>query len=115
MQSEEIFKKILVPMDRLIDVAQQMSLFIAEKFHSEVTLLRVVSPRSIDPKLVEMYAGTSGSKHLEREHEQARAHADPAEAIIEEAERGGYQLIIMNQSGAKEKNPHLRAALYKLI
>jgi nucleotide-binding universal stress UspA family protein len=140
MQSEEIFKKILVPMDRSIDVAQQLSAFIAEKFHSEVTILHVVSPGPMDPKLREMYAETSGPTQFAREHEQAYEegrkslsdaaalfkqkgiavqerivdHADPAEAIIEEAERGDYELIIMDQSGAKEKNPHLGSVAEKV-
>ena len=144
MQSKEIFKRILVPMDRPINVAQQLSAFIAEKFHSEVTILHVVSPGLMQPELRETFAEVSGptqlSTRLAREHEQAYKEggkslsdaailfkqkgiavqerivdqADPAEAIIEEAERGDYELIIMGQSGAKEKKPHLGSVAEKV-
>jgi nucleotide-binding universal stress UspA family protein len=129
MQSEEIFKNILVPMDRSNGAAQQLSVFIAEKFHSEVTILHVVSP-----------GPTQSSIQLAREHEQAYKeskkslsdatalfkqkgiavqeiivdHADPAEAIIEEAEKGDYKLIIMEQSGTKEEKPHLGSVAEKV-
>jgi len=144
MQSKEIFKRILVPMDRSIDVAQQLSAFIAEKFHSEVTILHVVSPGLMQPGLRETFAEVSGptqlSTRLAREHEQAYKeggkslsdaatlfkqkgiavqerivdNADPAEAIIEEAERGDYELIIMEQSEAKKKKPHLGSVAEKV-
>ena len=144
MQSKEIFKRILVPMDRSKDIAQQLSVFIAEKFHSEVTILHVVSPGLMHPGLRETFAEVSGPTQLNhwlaREHEQAYNegkksisdaaalfeqkgitvqerivdHADPAEAIIEEAERGDYELIIMGQSEAKEKKPHLGSVTEKV-
>jgi nucleotide-binding universal stress UspA family protein len=144
MQSKEIFKRILVPVDRSIDIAQQLSVFIAEKFHSEVTILHVVSPGLMHQGLRETFAEVSGptqlSIRLEREHEQAYKeggkslsdtaalfeqqgiavqerivdNADPAEAIIEEAERGEYELIVMDQSEAKGKKPHLGSVAEKV-
>lgn len=144
MQSKEIFKKILVPVDQSINIAQQLSVFIAEKFHSEVTILHVVSPGLMHPGLRETFAEVSGPKQLSvrlaRKHQQAYKegrkslsdaaalfkqkgiavherivdNADPAEAIIEEAESGDYELIIMEQSGAKEKKPHLGSVTEKV-
>ncbi len=144
MQSKEIFKRILVPMDQSIDIAQQLSVFIAEKFHSEVTILHVVSPGLMHPALRETFAEVSGptkmNVRLEREHEQAYKeggknlsdaaalfkqkgiavqerivdNADPAEAIIEEAERGDYELIVMEQSEAKRRKPHLGSVAEKV-
>lgn len=144
MQNKNIFKKILVPIDQSIDIARQLSTFIAEKFHSEVTILHVVSPGLMHPGLRETFAEVSGhtqlSVQLTRDHEQGYKegrkslseatalfkqkgiavqeiildHADPAEAIIEEAERGDYELIIMEQSEAKEKTPHLGSVAEKV-
>ena len=144
MQSKEIFKRILVPMDQSIDIAQQLSVFIAEKFHSEVTILHVVSPGLMHPALRETFAEVSGpmkmNVRLEHEHEQAYKeggknlsdaaalfkqkgiavqerivdNADPAEAIIEEAERGDYELIVMEQSEAKGRKPHLGSVAEKV-
>jgi len=144
MQSKEFFKRILVPMDRSIDIAQQLGIFMAEKFHSEVTILHVVSPGLMHPGLRETLAEVSGptqlSTRLEREHEQAHReggkslsdaaalfkqkgivaqerivdNADPAEAIIEEAENGDYELIILEQSEGKGNKPHLGSVAEKV-
>jgi nucleotide-binding universal stress UspA family protein len=151
MQSEGIFKRILVPMDespRLhacsSAIAQQLSALITEEFHSEVTVLHVVSPGLMRPRLRETFTEISGPTQsgvrLAREHERAYEegkkslsdaadlfkqkgiaveerivdHADPAEAIIEEAEKGDYELIIMGQSGEKERKPHLGSVAEKV-
>jgi nucleotide-binding universal stress UspA family protein len=41
-------------------------------------------------------------------------NADPAEAIIEEAERGDYELVIMEQSESEERKPHLGSVAEKV-
>jgi len=40
-------------------------------------------------------------------------HADPAESIIREAEKGNYDLIVIGSSGEEEKKPHLGSVAKK--
>jgi nucleotide-binding universal stress UspA family protein len=42
-------------------------------------------------------------------------HADPAEAIIKEAEKGNYDLIVIGHSGEEEKEPHLGSVAKKTV
>ena len=75
MQRKPLFKRILVPMDRSIDNTQRLSMFLAERFQSEVTILHVVSPRLTNPEMKEMfvalYGPTQYSIRLAREYELA--------------------------------------------
>jgi nucleotide-binding universal stress UspA family protein len=41
-------------------------------------------------------------------------HADPAEAVIREADKGNYGIIVMGQSGEKEQEPHLGSMAEKV-
>ena len=146
MRSEGIFKKILVPTDGSHPsvIAQQLSALIADKFHSEATVLHVVSPGlvrlGLGETLVEISEPTQLGVRFTRERERAYKegkksiseaaalfkqkgiaveerlveNADPAETIIEEAEKGDYDLIIMGQSGKEEKEPHLGSMVEKV-
>jgi nucleotide-binding universal stress UspA family protein len=140
MESKKFFKRILVPIDQSINIAQQLSLFIAEKFHSEVTLLHVMSHQGFSEMRTIVSGPTQSSNRLEHEYERAYKlaekrlsdvaslfkqkgitvqerimdSADPAEAIIEEAERGDYELVIMEQSESKEKKSHLGSVTEKV-
>ncbi|MGA3192844.1 MAG: universal stress protein [Candidatus Bathyarchaeia archaeon] len=40
-------------------------------------------------------------------------HADPAESIIREAEKGNYDLVVIGSSGEEEKKPHLGSVAKK--
>jgi len=146
MQSEGIFKKILVPTDGSPPsvIAEQLSALIAEKFHSETTILNVVSYGLMRPRLretmAEIYEPNQLSAEFTREREHAYKdgkrsvseaaalfkqkgidveeklveHDDPAETIIEETEKEDYDLIVMGQSGKKEKRPHLGSMAEKV-
>jgi nucleotide-binding universal stress UspA family protein len=146
MRNEGIFKKILVPTDGSSPsiIAEQLSALIAEKFHSEATVLHVLSPGLVRSRLgetlAEIYEPTQLGVRFTREHENAYKkgkksiseaavlfrqkgiaveeklveHVDPAETIIEEAEKGDYDLIIMGQSAKEEKEPHLGSMAEKV-
>lgn len=146
MRSEGIFKKILVPTDGSPPsvISQQLGALIAEKFHSETTVLYAVSHGLERPRLRETLAeiyeptqlGAQFARARSREYDEGKKsiseaavlfkqkgiaveeklveHVDPAEAIIEEAEKGNYDLIIMGQSRAKEKEPHLGSMAEKV-
>jgi nucleotide-binding universal stress UspA family protein len=60
MQSGRIFKRILVPTDGSLPslIAQELTVFIAKKFKSEVTVLHVVSHEFMNPKVQEFFAPT---------------------------------------------------------
>jgi nucleotide-binding universal stress UspA family protein len=60
MLSERIFKKILVPTDGSFPslIAQELTVFIAKKFKSEVTVLHVVAHEFMSPKVQEFFVPT---------------------------------------------------------
>jgi len=143
MQSKQLFRKILVPMDRSLDITKQLSMFIAEKFRSDITILHVVSSGLSYLGIKERYAdieSTQLSAQLARIHEEAYkegeknvsdvaslfkqkgfsvqerivGNIDPAEAIIEEAEKADHGLIILAQNEAKEMGPYLGSVAEKV-
>ncbi len=167
MKGEQIFKKILVPVDGSFPslIAQELTAFLAKKLNSKVTVLHVVSHEFMSPRLGEFYpemyepigVGIAGgsipiprrapappSPHAQavaREitkwyHEKGEEiianavalfkeegvpidqklveHADPAETIIKETEKGNYDLIVMGHSGEKEQEPHLGSVAKKV-
>ena len=143
MQSKHPFKKILVPMNRTIDLTQRLSMFIAEKFSSDVTILHVVSSGLMYPGIKETFAdieSTQLNTQLARIHEQAYKegernlsnaaaqfkqkgftvqeriveNVDPAEAIIEEAEKAEHGLVIIAQNEAKEMGTYLGSVSEKV-
>lgn len=60
MQSGRIFKRILVPTDGSFPslIAQELTVFIAKKFKSEVTVLHVVTHEFMKPKVPEFFVPT---------------------------------------------------------
>lgn len=57
MQKEEGFKKILVPTDGSLPsiIAQELTVFIAKKFNSKVTVFHVVSHELMNPRLYQYF------------------------------------------------------------
>ncbi len=124
--------------------AQQLSMIFGERFGSEITVLHVVSHGLTSsglretrvearkpPRLGAQFlrerrlAYKEGKKSISeaaasfREKDIAPRiklveHVDPAEAIIEEAEKGDYDLVIIGQSGQEEKGPHLGSVSEKV-
>ncbi|MGB8781223.1 MAG: universal stress protein [Candidatus Bathyarchaeia archaeon] len=168
MSSEQVFKKVLVAIDGSLPsvIAEELTVFMAKKLDSNVTVLHVISHEFMGSQL-EKYIpilykdvplGTGGAleervsavpasgaqeavaKEITMSYrqrgtdviEEAAAlfkeegipvdqklleHADPAESIIREAEKGNYDLVVIGSSGEEEKKPHLgsvakKAALY---
>ena len=157
MKREEIFRKILVPVDGSLHslIAEELTASIAKKLNSKVTVLHVVSHELMIPERHEHVAqGVTGSGqfpierhvststasslpeavtseitswfHQKGEQVIAEAvglfqeegipvdqkivhHANPAEAIIKEAQVGKYDVIIMGSRGEEEegKESHL--------
>jgi len=167
MQKEPVFKKILVPVDDSIPslVAQELTVFIAKKFNSKVTVFHVVSHEFMNPQLQKLFperhehypiGASTGApttyRHVSEPptylpeavseeinnvyHEKGKEaiesavvlfreegipvdeklvqHADPAETIINESEKGNYDLVIMGRSGEEEKEPHLGSVAKKV-
>jgi len=161
MQSEKIFKKILIPVDGSIPslIAQELTAFVAKKLGSRVTVIHVVSHEFMHPQtqklLIERHAhvpigpttlSPPATLHsagppakpfsdavseeiinwVHQKGEKAVAdavalfkeenvpvdsklveYADPAETILNEAEKGGYELIVLARSGEEEQEAHL--------
>lgn len=160
MQSDQIFKKILVPTDGSLRslIAQELTAFMAKKLNSKVTVLHIVAHEPLIPAErhrhvphgfgqfpVETHVPASPATSLpeavaseitnwyHQKGEKAVAdavalfkeegisvdqklveHADPAETIIKEAQRGNYDLIVMGRSGEEEKKPHLGSVAKKV-
>ena len=119
-----MFNKILIPLDgsELAEAALAPGFRIAEKFGSEVILLRVAVPEpmlvglpALAPGAYELYSG-----ELRRDREEAEAHlygikmswlglglpirtqvlaGTPPEMIVEEAKVEGVDLIVMSTHG----------------
>jgi len=124
--------------------AQQLSMIFGKRFGSEITVLHVVSHGLVSSGLRETKVDAHKLPHLGAELLRERQlaykegkksiseaavffrekdiapriklveHADPAEAIIEEAEKGDYDLVIIGQSGKGEKRPHLGSVAEKV-
>jgi nucleotide-binding universal stress UspA family protein len=160
MQSEQVFKKILVPTDGSLHslIAQELAAFIAKKLGSKVTVLHVVAhePMALEERHTHVPIGFSGfpiQRHVSaspgaslpepvaseiinwyhQKGEKAIAeavalfkeegvpvdqklveHADPAQTILEEAQKGNYDLIVMGRSGEEEQEPHLGSVAEKV-
>jgi len=166
MQSEGIFKKILVPTDGSSPsmIAQELTAFIAKIFKSKVTVIHIVAHELMHPQLqkflaeseeyvpitpsdqgvmmerVPMPAATSplvvyreiSDLYRQRGEEVLKDSvaifkkegipvdeklielADPAETIINETERGNYDLIVIGHSGEEEQEPHLGSVAKKV-
>jgi nucleotide-binding universal stress UspA family protein len=161
MQSKQIFKKILVPVDGSHPsfIAQELTAFLAKKFNSKATVIHVVSHELMRPRFrktfIEVYDRASLATSFPQElvpvsrtmqafvkdvtdwyHQEGKQsiseavslfkqkgiavnqklveHTDPAETILEEAEKGNYDLIIMGHSGEEEKEPHLGSIVEKV-
>lgn len=170
MQSEQVFKKILVPVDGSVPslIAQELTAFMAKKLDSKVTVLHVVAHEFMTPQIQKFFAPTdevvpiglpppgqttpileraptppttslsaevaneiTDWYHQKGEEVLADAsglfkeegipvdqklvqHVDPAEAIIKEAQKGNYDLIVMGASGEKEREPHLGSVAKKV-
>jgi len=125
-------------------IAQQMSALIGEKFHSDITVLHVASHGLMRPELTGTLAGIYKPIQLNAKYSRERAlackegkksiseaaslfgqkgiaakmklveHVDPAEAIIEEAEKGDYDLVVMGQSDRGQEKPHLGSVAEKV-
>ena len=124
--------------------AQQLSTIFGKRFGSEITVLHVVSHELMSSGLrettVDIHKPPHQSVQLMRERQLAYKegkksiseaaaffrekdiapriklieHVDPAEAIIEEAEKGDYDLVIIGQSGKEKKGPHLGSVAEKV-
>jgi nucleotide-binding universal stress UspA family protein len=124
--------------------AQQISRVFGEKFGSEITVFHVISRELMDSGLRETAAEMHKPSHLGsqslgerqlaykkgkksiseaaaffREKDIAPSiklveHVDPAEAIIEEAEKGNYDLVIIGQGGNEDRGPHLGSVAEKV-
>lgn len=124
--------------------AQQLSRLFGERFGSEITVLHIVSHGPVDsgigesrvkahkpPRLGAQFlrerrlAYEEGKKSISealaffRERNivprtKLVEHVDPAEAIIEEAEKGDYDLVIIGQGGKENKGPHLGSIAEKV-
>ena len=143
MQPKQLFRRILVPMDRSLDLTKQLSMFIAEKFRSDITILHVVSSGLSHQGIKETFPdieSTQLSAQLARIHEEAYkegeknvsdvaalfkqkgfnvqeriiGNIDPAEAIIEEAEKAEHGLIILAQNEAKGIGTYLGSVAEKV-
>jgi nucleotide-binding universal stress UspA family protein len=166
MSGEHIFRKVLFASDGSLPsaAALELTVFMAKKLGSEVTVLNVMPSESSGFKL-EKYApvlykdvplGTGGSHGPDegvpavpasgaqeavseeiaasidergtevveeaaavfkqegiRVDQRLVERADPAEGIIREAEKGGYDLIVVGYSGEEEKEPHLGSVAKK--
>lgn len=164
MSDEPIFKRVLLGVDGSLPsiIAQELTVFLAKKLDSEVTVLNVISHEfmSFQPEkyssVLTRYIplGTGGgpeedvpevtasgtqeavSRELTASYEQRSAdvvgeaaaifkeegvkvdqkileHADPAESITREAEKGKYDLIVVGYSGEEDKAPHLGSVAKK--
>jgi nucleotide-binding universal stress UspA family protein len=134
MTSQNYFKNLLVPVDGSISClrAKQLAALIAKKFQSKVTVIHCVSHDFMHPELKAHYqlpalvldeldrthlkAGKKILRHAEElfleegiaaETELIKAE-DPAETILEMAEKRGCDLIVI---GNRAKTQHERFAL----
>jgi nucleotide-binding universal stress UspA family protein len=136
MRSDEVFKRILVPADRSPSSvnAQRISRVFGEKFGSQITVFHVVSQEVTHSRPKESAENREPEQQLAHKEEkkslsEAAAffrekgivpvtklvyHVDPAEAIIEEAEQGDYDLVIVGQGGSEDKSPHLGSVAEKI-
>ncbi|MGD0643404.1 MAG: universal stress protein [Candidatus Bathyarchaeia archaeon] len=167
MQSEGVFRRILVPVDESLSsmLSQELAVFLAKKFGSQVTVLHVASHEIMIP-LIERPQGTQevesistslgfpraveipkprgnalpqevvneisnwyverGSRLIEEAvgrfkndglavEEKLVEQGDPADVIVTEAEKGRYNLIIMGNSGEKERDQHLGSVAKKVV
>jgi universal stress protein A len=168
MSDERIFKRILLALDGSLPstTAEELTVFMAKKLDSHVTVLNVISHEFMDSRLgkyipilyKDVPLGTGArpeervselpasgtqeavSKEITASYlqssteivEEATAlfkeqgipvdqkileHADPAEIITREAEKGNHDLIVVGYSGQEDKEPHLgsiakKTALY---
>ncbi|MGA2307979.1 MAG: universal stress protein [Candidatus Bathyarchaeia archaeon] len=168
MFDERIFKRVLLAVDGSLPsiTAEELTVFMAKKLDSHVTVLNVISHEFMDSRLgsyipilyKDTPLGTGGrpeervselpasgtgealSKEITASYlgrsteivEEAAAlfeeqgirvdrkileHADPAEIITREAEKGNHDLIVVGYSGQDDKEPHLgsiakKTALY---
>jgi nucleotide-binding universal stress UspA family protein len=170
MQGEQIFRKILVPVDGSVPsiVARELAGVVAKKFNSQVTVIYVVAHELMSPSLKKFTKPEDRHEHphvgyggvvmpppvhapevpstplfektegeitnvYRQEGESAIAeaidffnkegvpadqrlviHADPAGTILNEAEKEGYDLIVMGSSGEEEQGPHLGSIAKKV-
>jgi nucleotide-binding universal stress UspA family protein len=160
VQSDQIFKKILVPIDGSLPslIAQELTAFMAKKFNSKVTVMHIVAHESLVPVErhrhvpqgfgqfpVETHVPASPATSLPESvaseitnwyhqkgvkavadavalfgeegisvDQKLVEHVDPAETIIEEAEKGNYDVIVMGHSGEEEQEPHLGSVAEKV-
>jgi nucleotide-binding universal stress UspA family protein len=170
MQSERVFEKILLPIDGSTPslVAQELTVFLAKKFNSKVTVLHVVSHEFMSPHAKRFFAETdrhaplgiigatpappyvdtsptapdspyseeAANEIMELYHQKGQEaldnavalfkgeglnvdqnlieHADPAETIIYEAERGNFGLIVMANSAEEKEETHLGSVAKKV-
>ena len=124
--------------------AQQMGRVFGEKFGSQLTVLHVVPHEAKGSGPVETEVKTHKPHQLSAQHPGDRQlayeegkksiseaaaffrekditptmklveHVDPAEAILEEAEQGDYDLVIIGQGGREDKGPHLGSVAEKV-
>jgi nucleotide-binding universal stress UspA family protein len=158
MESEQVFKKILVPTDGSLQslVAQELAAFMAKKLSSKVTVLHIVAhelmvpperhrhvpvgggaiqrhvpaspatslPEAVASEIINWYH-QKGSKAIAEGvalfkeegvpvDQKLVEHADPAETIIKEAQKGNYDLIVIGRSGEEEQEPHLGSVAEKV-
>ena len=123
MPNEDVFKRILVPADRSPPSinAQQQSVVFGEKFGSEITVLHVVGAKFARERQLALKEGkksVSEAATFFRERDispriKLVEHGDPAEDIIEETEKGDYDLVIIGQRG-EEEGAHLGSVAEKV-
>ena len=167
MQNEDIFKTILVPVDGSFPsmISQELTVFLAKKFRSRVTVIHVASqdmiipliekpgdneeidsigtaagqfPRAVEipkPKEnplpneviseVEGWYVQKGTQVVQEAVARFKDEGIPvdqklvtkgasAEVIIDEAKKGGYDLIIMGNAGEEERDQHLGSVAKKV-
>jgi len=124
--------------------AQQIGRVFGEEFGSQLTVLHVVSHEAKGSGPVETEVKTHKPHQLSAQRPDDRQlaydegkksiseaaaffkekdiapimklveHVDPAEAILEEAEQGDYDLVIIGQGGRRDKGPHLGSVAEKV-